>query len=164
MEIELRAKLGEAEFEKCELVKSLEDVKKDLEVNENDKTVLKDQLNITERSFNEITLDLAEVSKQKQELSKINETQISEIETLQTKLVDTEKMLEDERNEKIEFKLLNESQKNEIEKLQRDCKEIENDLKEIAEVKMKDLNANTLEMAIEMIRGTAKSMGLEVKN
>ena len=40
----------------------------------------------------------------------------------------------------------------------------ENDLKEIAEVKMKDLNANTLEMAVEMIRGTAKSMGLEVKN
>ena len=131
LEIELRAKLGEAEFEKCELVKSLEDVKKDLEVNENDKTVLKDQLNITERSFNEITLDLAEVSKQKQELSQINETQIPEIETLQTKLVDTEKMLEDERNEKIELKLLNESQKNEIEKLQRDCKEIENDLKEI---------------------------------
>ena len=29
---------------------------------------------------------------------------------------------------------------------------------------MKDLNANTLEMAVEMIRGTAKSMGLEVKN
>ena len=40
----------------------------------------------------------------------------------------------------------------------------ENDLKEIAEVKMKDLNANTLEMAVEMIRGTAKSMGLEVKS
>ena len=40
----------------------------------------------------------------------------------------------------------------------------ENDLKEIAEAKMRDLNANTLEMAVEMIRGTAKSMGLEVKN
>ena len=40
----------------------------------------------------------------------------------------------------------------------------EDDLKEIAEFKMKDLNANTLEMAVEMIRGTAKSMGLEVEN
>ena len=40
----------------------------------------------------------------------------------------------------------------------------ENDLKEIAEVKMKDLNANSLDMAVEMIRGTAKSMGLEVKS
>ena len=40
----------------------------------------------------------------------------------------------------------------------------ENDLREIAEAKMKDLNANTLEMAVEMIRGTAKSMGLEGKN
>ena len=39
----------------------------------------------------------------------------------------------------------------------------ENDLREIAEIKKNDLNANTIEMAIEMIRGTAKSMGLEVK-
>jgi ribosomal protein L11 len=29
---------------------------------------------------------------------------------------------------------------------------------------MKDLNANSLEMAMEMIRGTANSMGLEVSN
>ena len=36
------------------------------------------------------------------------------------------------------------------------------DLKEIAEMKMKDLNANSIEMAVEMIRGTARSMGLEV--
>ena len=40
----------------------------------------------------------------------------------------------------------------------------ESDLREIAEIKMKDLNANSLEMAMEMIRGTAKSMGLEVLN
>ncbi len=39
----------------------------------------------------------------------------------------------------------------------------ENDLKEIAEIKMPDLNANTIEQAVEMIRGTAKSMGLEVQ-
>lgn len=36
------------------------------------------------------------------------------------------------------------------------------DLEEIAEIKMKDLNANTLEKAVEMIRGTTKSMGIEV--
>ena len=40
----------------------------------------------------------------------------------------------------------------------------ENDLREIAEIKKEDLNANTVEMAMEMIRGTAKSMGLEVKD
>ena len=40
----------------------------------------------------------------------------------------------------------------------------ESDLREIAEIKMKDLNANSLEMAMEMIRGTARSMGLEVSN
>tara|TARA_Y100000590_G_C15127479_1_gene791118 strand:+ start:122 stop:547 length:426 start_codon:yes stop_codon:yes gene_type:complete len=40
----------------------------------------------------------------------------------------------------------------------------ENDLREIAEIKKEDLNANTVEMAMEMIRGTAKSMGLEVEN
>ena len=39
----------------------------------------------------------------------------------------------------------------------------ESDLREIAELKKKDLNANTIEMAIEMIRGTARSMGLDVK-
>ncbi len=38
----------------------------------------------------------------------------------------------------------------------------EADLKEIAEMKMKDLNANTIENAVEMIRGTARSMGIEV--
>ena len=40
----------------------------------------------------------------------------------------------------------------------------ENDLREIAEIKKEDLNANTIEMAMEMIRGTARSMGLEVDN
>ena len=39
----------------------------------------------------------------------------------------------------------------------------ENDLREIAEIKMKDLNSNTVEQAIEMVRGTARSMGIEVK-
>ena len=39
----------------------------------------------------------------------------------------------------------------------------ESDLREIAEIKMKDLNANSLDMAMEMIRGTARSMGLEVQ-
>ena len=38
------------------------------------------------------------------------------------------------------------------------------DLREIAEIKMKDLNANSVEMAMEMIRGTARSMGLEVQS
>lgn len=38
----------------------------------------------------------------------------------------------------------------------------ENDLRQIAEIKMPDLNANTVEAAMEMIRGTARSMGLEV--
>jgi large subunit ribosomal protein L11 len=35
-------------------------------------------------------------------------------------------------------------------------------IKEIAENKMKDLNAANIEGAIEMVRGSAKSMGLEV--
>tara|TARA_B100001540_G_C15172593_1_gene358284 strand:- start:40 stop:465 length:426 start_codon:yes stop_codon:yes gene_type:complete len=39
----------------------------------------------------------------------------------------------------------------------------ESDLEKIAEIKMSDLNANTIEQAKEMIRGTAKSMGIEVK-
>ena len=40
----------------------------------------------------------------------------------------------------------------------------EKDLHEIAKIKMKDLNANSVEMAMEMIRGTARSMGLEVQD
>jgi large subunit ribosomal protein L11 len=35
-------------------------------------------------------------------------------------------------------------------------------LREIAEAKMKDLNANDLDGAVAMIRGSAESMGLEV--
>ena len=38
----------------------------------------------------------------------------------------------------------------------------ESDLEQIAETKMADLNANTIEKAKEMIRVTAKSMGIEV--
>ena len=37
------------------------------------------------------------------------------------------------------------------------------DLEKIAEIKMDDLNANTLDQAKRMIEGTAKSMGIEVK-
>ena len=38
----------------------------------------------------------------------------------------------------------------------------EDDLAQIAESKMADLNANTVERAKEMIRGSARSMGIEV--
>ena len=37
-------------------------------------------------------------------------------------------------------------------------------IKEIAEKKMEDLNANNVEAAIKIIEGTAKSMGVEVKS
>ncbi len=36
-------------------------------------------------------------------------------------------------------------------------------IKEIAEAKMTDLNANTVEQAMKIIEGSARSMGLEVK-
>ena len=39
----------------------------------------------------------------------------------------------------------------------------DSELGKIAEVKMEDLNANTIDQAKEMIRGTAKSMGIEVR-
>jgi large subunit ribosomal protein L11 len=35
-------------------------------------------------------------------------------------------------------------------------------VKKIAEMKMKDLNANDVEMAMRMVEGTARSMGIEV--
>ena len=38
----------------------------------------------------------------------------------------------------------------------------ENDLAQFAETKIADLNANTIDQAKEMIRGTARSMGIEV--
>ena len=37
-------------------------------------------------------------------------------------------------------------------------------LKNIAEVKMEDLNANDLEQAVKIIKGSARSMGIEVKD
>ncbi|SVB05172.1 uncharacterized protein METZ01_LOCUS158026 [marine metagenome] len=39
----------------------------------------------------------------------------------------------------------------------------EEDLRSIATIKMEDLNANTIDQAMIMIRGTARSMGIEVK-
>ena len=36
----------------------------------------------------------------------------------------------------------------------------ENQVKEIAEIKMPDLNAANLESAMSMVRGTARSMGI----
>lgn len=36
------------------------------------------------------------------------------------------------------------------------------DLRGIAEIKMEDLNANTIDQAVLMIKGTARSMGIEV--
>ena len=39
----------------------------------------------------------------------------------------------------------------------------EEDLRAIADIKMNDLNANTVEQAVEMIRGTCVSMGIEIK-
>ncbi|OUW63454.1 MAG: 50S ribosomal protein L11 [bacterium TMED198] len=36
-------------------------------------------------------------------------------------------------------------------------------IKEIAEIKMPDLNANSIEAAVKMIKGTARSMGVVVK-
>ena len=36
----------------------------------------------------------------------------------------------------------------------------ENQVKEIAEIKMPDLNAANLESAMAMVRGTARSMGI----
>ncbi len=37
-------------------------------------------------------------------------------------------------------------------------------IREIAEIKMKDLNANDIESAMRMIEGTARSMGIVVKD
>ena len=39
----------------------------------------------------------------------------------------------------------------------------EEDLLAIADIKMNDLNANTVEQAVKMIRGTCVSMGIEIK-
>ena len=36
-------------------------------------------------------------------------------------------------------------------------------VREIAEQKMKDLNCDTIESAMRMVEGSARSMGLEVK-
>ncbi|MFL2634335.1 MAG: 50S ribosomal protein L11 [Dehalococcoidia bacterium] len=38
-----------------------------------------------------------------------------------------------------------------------------NQVKEIAEIKLPDLNAYTVEQAMEIVKGTARSMGIEVK-
>jgi len=37
------------------------------------------------------------------------------------------------------------------------------EVKKIAELKMKDLNANTTDAAVKMVEGTARSMGIEIR-
>jgi large subunit ribosomal protein L11 len=37
-------------------------------------------------------------------------------------------------------------------------------LREIAETKMQDLNANSVEQAMRIVAGTARSMGIEVRD
>ena len=39
----------------------------------------------------------------------------------------------------------------------------EDQLREIAEIKMPDLNANTIEAAMEIVAGTARSMGVTIE-
>ena len=39
----------------------------------------------------------------------------------------------------------------------------ESDLEKIASIKMDDLNANSIDQAKEMIKGTARSMGIEIR-
>ena len=36
--------------------------------------------------------------------------------------------------------------------------------KEIAETKMKDLNANDIDAAVDIVKGSARSMGMEVRD
>ncbi len=50
-----------------------------------------------------------------------------------------------------------EPNKNKVAKISRDK------VREIAELKMPDLNANDVEAAMEMVAGTARSMGIEVE-
>ena len=50
--------------------------------------------------------------------------------------------------------------KSEVEK----CQRIERELEEIAKQKMNDLNAIDLEQAVKIIAGSARSMGIEVKD
>ncbi|NLO96505.1 MAG: 50S ribosomal protein L11 [Peptococcaceae bacterium] len=45
---------------------------------------------------------------------------------------------------------------------QKVAKVTKDQIKEIAEIKMKDLNAATIEAAMRMVEGTARSMGIEV--
>ena len=40
----------------------------------------------------------------------------------------------------------------------------DSDLEKIASIKMDDLNANSIDQAKEMIRGTARSMGIEIED
>ena len=42
------------------------------------------------------------------------------------------------------------------------AKQVDDKVREIAELKMPDLNANTVEQGMRMVEGTARSMGIEI--
>ena len=117
-EIELRAKLGEAEVEKAEL-------RKDLEVSENDKTVLRDQLKVAEEATRNITLDLAEVSKQKTEVENENKEISVKMDQLQDLNNTTVNDLSELTEEKKEIEVKCEELSKEVENLKNELKETE---------------------------------------
>ena len=149
MEIDLRAKLGEAEVAKAELIKSVEELKKDVEVSENDKTVLKDQLVVAETATRNVTLDLAEVSKQKTEIEVLNKDLASKNDKLQDLNNTTINDLSELTKEKKEIEVKQKEAEEEIDRLRKAVKDLENDLKET-------------EMSKDGLEGANAALGEEV--
>ena len=164
-EIELRAKLGEGEVEKAELSKSLDELKKDLEVSENDKTVLKDQLAVAETATQNVTLDLAEVSKQKAEIEGLNEELTAKLDKLQDLNNTTINDLSELTKEKNEIEVKQQESLEEIEQLKKITKDLENDLKEteMSKVGLEGANAALGEevSGLEITLSQAKSLTME---
>jgi len=130
MEFDLRSKLGEAEVEKVEMMKSIDELKKDFEVSENDKTVLKDQLEFTENSVNEIALDLAAVSKQKEEFQSQIDHHLLKIEQLEKANEVKEDLIKTKSSANDTMSKMNEELTSENDQLKKTNKDLENELKE----------------------------------
>ena len=159
MEIDLRAKLGEAEVAKAELTQSVDELSVCLEVSENDKTVLKDQLEVAETATRNVTLDLAEVSKQKTEVEVLNEDLKSKNDKLQDLNNSTINDLTELTKEKNEIEVKQKEVEEEIENFKKVNKDLENELKEteMSKAGLEGANAALREEVSQLERNVAQA-------
>jgi len=161
LQVDLRAKLGESEVFKNELKDQVEvlqsandELKKDLEVSENDKTVLRDTLEATEMEKNNTALDLAQVSKQKMELEKLQTVHLS-------KLNDVEKLAKEANHDMNEIEMAKVGLEGEVSSLREEVSQLEESNSTMRE-EVSQLEVTNCDLRDQLVDAVDKVSSLEI--